>query len=74
MVRVSIDGTDCRIEEPSPFDEKWFSHKFKGPGVRYEIGIAVNGNIVWVHGGFLCGEWTDLKISQGAVLEVLDDG
>ena len=54
--------------------EKWFSHKFNGPGVRYKIGIAVNGNIDWVHGGFPSGEWTDLKISQDAVLEVLDDG
>lgn len=25
--------------EPSPFDPKWFSHKFVGPGLRYEVGV-----------------------------------
>ena len=74
VIRMSIDGTDCRIEEQYPFDKKWFSHKFKGPGIRYEVGVSINGNIVWVYGGFPCGEWSDLKIAQDAVLELLDDG
>ena len=73
-LRFSIDGTDCRIREPIPFNEKWYSHKFKGPGIRYEIGVAINGPIVWVHGGFPCGEWNDLKIARDSVLELLDDG
>jgi len=30
---VSVDGTDFRIQEPIPFDAKWFSHKFNGPGL-----------------------------------------
>ena len=30
---VSIDGTDFRIQEPKPFSSKWFSKKFKGPGI-----------------------------------------
>ena len=34
-VFVSIDGTDFRIQEPSPFSSSWYSHKFKGPGVLY---------------------------------------
>ena len=71
---MSIDGTDCRIEEPSPFDEKWYSHKFKGPGIRYEVGVAINGNIVWVNGGYPCGQWNDLKIAQHTVLNLLDNG
>ena len=29
---ISLDGTDFNIQEPSPFDPKWFSHKFEGPG------------------------------------------
>ena len=52
-IRISIDGTDCPIQEPSPFSPKWFIHKFKGPDIRYELGVAINGNIVWVYGGSL---------------------
>lgn len=63
-MRVSLDGTDFRIEEPQPFDKKWFSHKFNTAGVRYEIGISiVEAEIVWASGGLPCGEWSDLKIA-----------
>ena len=73
-IRVSIDSIDCRIQEPSPFEEKWYSHKYKGPGIRYEVGVGINGSIVWVHGGFPCREWSDLKIAQDVILHYLDDG
>lgn len=64
-IRVSLDGVDCRIREPQPFNKKWFSHKFKAAGIRYEIGISVvGGELVWIHGGFPCGEWPDLKIAK----------
>ncbi|KAI9551117.1 hypothetical protein GHT06_004046 [Daphnia sinensis] len=47
---VSLDGTDFRILEPTECDPKWFSLKFSGPGVRYEIGLYIaTGNIVWAH-------------------------
>jgi hypothetical protein len=53
-----LDGTDFRIQEPSPFDRKWFSHKFHGPGLRYEVALSIKtGNIVWVNGGVPCGEY-----------------
>ena len=42
---ISLDGTDFRIQEPTPFDPKWFSHKFKGPGLRYEIGVKSDRRI-----------------------------
>ena len=42
----SLDGTDFRIREPSPFSTKWWSFKFNGPGLRYEIAIeAESSNI-----------------------------
>ncbi len=67
-----MDGTDCRILEPSPFSPKWFSHKCKGPGVRYEIGICLStGWIVLVHGPFHCGAYPDLKIFQMGMKKVL---
>ena len=45
-----------------------------GPGVRYEIGVAIQtGYIVWVHGPFPCGEWSDLRILREALIYNLDE-
>ncbi|EFX70022.1 hypothetical protein DAPPUDRAFT_113096 [Daphnia pulex] len=56
-ILVSIDGVDFRIMEPSPFNPKWYSHKFHGPGLRYELAICIQtGDIVWAYGGLPCGE------------------
>lgn len=62
-----MDGVDFKILEPTPFCNKWYSHKFKGPGLRYEIGLNIRtGSIVWKHGGYPCGEYPDLKIARDA--------
>ena len=61
--KVSVDGTDCRIAEPSPFSTDWFCHKFKSAGVRYEVAVSVTtGYIVWVHGPYPCGSHPDVRI------------
>jgi hypothetical protein len=74
ICRVTVDGTDFRIYEPGPFNPKWFSHKFRGPGVRYEIGLCIQtGWIVWVNGPYPCGEWSDLKIARHLLIHELDD-
>jgi hypothetical protein len=60
-----VDGVDFAIKEPlwMGFCSAWFSHKFKGPGVRYELATCINtGDIVWFHGPFPCGSHPDLKI------------
>lgn len=68
-MNVSLDGTDFPIREQTPFDKKWYSHKLKGPGVRYELGLSiVEGDIVWASGGFPCGEWNDLAIAKDLYL------
>ena len=64
---VSVDGTDFEIQEPWPYhrlhSRMWFSHKFKGPGLRYEVGLSIlGGEIVWIGGPYACGLWPDLKI------------
>jgi hypothetical protein len=60
---MTVDGTDCEIWEPHPFSRLWYSHKFKGPGLRYEIAVCIQtGDIVWVNGPYKCGRWPDLKI------------
>lgn len=51
---ISVDGTDCPVNEPWPFDGKWYSKKFNGPAVKYEVGVCIQtGWIVWVNGPFL---------------------
>ena len=50
---ISLDGTDFHIQEPSPFNPMWYSHKFEGLGVWYEVGICLQmGWIVWWYGTF----------------------
>ena len=62
---VSIDGVHFRIMEPSLFNPKWYSHKFHGPGLRYDLAICIRtGNIVWASGGLPCGEWSDLRLAR----------
>lgn len=69
---ITVDGTDCRIYEPAPFDRKWYSHKFKGPGLRYEVGVCIQtGWIIWKNGPYPCGRWPDLKIARDKVLKRL---
>ena len=60
---MSVDGTDFSIQEPSPFDPMWYSHKIQGPAVRYEVGICIQtGWIVWTCGPFPAGDFPDLEI------------
>jgi hypothetical protein len=72
---VSIDGTDFRIYQWKPFWTGWYSHKFKGPGLGYEVGLNImTGQIVWIHGPFPCGEWPDLNIFGVGLKALLTKG
>ena len=67
-----MDGTDCRILEPTPFSAKWYSHKFNGPGVRYEVGVRIaDCMICWVHGPFPAGKFPDQKIFSSCLQQKL---
>eukprot|EP00171_Calliarthron_tuberculosum_P019284 IDg19284t1 len=59
---VTVDGTDCSIMEPQPFNRRWFSHKLRSAGIRYEIALSINGDIVWVNGPYPCGSHPDVVI------------
>ena len=64
---VSVDGVDFEIYEPYPYERnwsrRWYSKKFNGPGIRYEVALAIlTGDIVWVNGPYACGLWSDWKI------------
>ena len=69
---MSVDGTDFKINQSQNFETKWFSHKFRGPGLRYEVAINIQtGNIIWSHGPFPPGADTDLAIFlQGLALKL----
>jgi hypothetical protein len=55
-------------------DRGWYSHKFKGPGLRYEIGIAIKtGYICRGNGGYPCGSWPDLKIARESYVNYVDE-
>ena len=65
------------IGEPTPYAKKaskvWYSYKFKGAGLRYEVGInIITGEIVWISGPFLPGIWNDSKIFGNGMLKQLD--
>lgn len=70
---MTIDGTDMPVE--MRYDEEYFSHKFKGRGLRYEVGVCIQtGDIVWINGPFPCGKRSDLGIARQGVIGALKEG
>ena len=51
---VSVDGVHCKTYEARKNPTaKVYSHKYHGPGVAYEIGLAIFENrLVWINGPF----------------------
>ena len=45
------DCTDCKIDEPSPWNTKWKSHKFCGPGLQYIVALAIHSNNICFSAG-----------------------
>ena len=67
-----MDGTDCPIEEPQPWWKGWYSHKFHGPGLRYEVAVSLEGDIAHASGPWPCGTHPDLKIfREGGLMQKL---
>lgn len=72
---TSVDGVDFKINEPKPFDAKWFSHKFYHAGLRYEIALSLRkGEIVWASVGYPCGSFADLTIARELFVDFLEPG
>ena len=72
---MSVDGTNFRIEELSPFSSAWYLHKFHRPGLRYKVVVAIDsGDIMAVNGWFHPGSWTDIKIFRYGVMGMLNEG
>ena len=72
---VTVDGTDFKINEPTPWSKKWYSEKVNHAGLRYEIGICIQtGWIVWINGPYPPGQWNDLAVSRDGMNQALDAG
>jgi len=72
IAHVSVDGVDFKINEPKPFSSTWYSFKFNGPGLRYEISLSIRtGMIASTNGPFPCGLYPDLKIYQTGIKKLL---
>ena len=58
---MTIAGADFQIQEPSPFNPIWFSHKFNAAALRYEVGVCIQaGWIVCTAGPFPAGDFPDM--------------
>ena len=68
---ISVDGTDCPIQEPHPHDPSFFSFKIKAAALRYEVDVAVHtGFIVWVSGPYPAGT-PDITIFRDGLEQAL---
>ena len=69
---LSVDGTDFKIQEQTPFWSGWRSHKFNGPGLRYEVAVCIQtGFIVWANGPFAAGAFPDITIFRSKLKKLL---
>ena len=82
---VSVDGIDCQfqqilIDHPTEPGKKihnkaLYSHKFKGPGLRYEVALSLlSDDIVWINGPFMPGDWPDVSIFRHDLMHQLEAG
>ena len=69
-----MDGTDCPINEPTPFSTAWYSHKINSAALRYELTVSTRkAHIVSVNGPWPAGSYSDLKIFRNGVRKKLRD-
>ena len=72
---ITVDGVDHQVYDQSPWSTRWYSHKFKKAGLRYEVGVCIQtGDIVWTHGPFACGAWPDISIFRAKLKRMLRPG
>ena len=73
--KMSVDGTNFKINQPQNFETKWFSHKFRGTWLHYKVALNIQtGDIVWSHGPFPPGAHTDLAIFLQGLAHKLKPG
>lgn len=69
---ISLDCTDFHMQEPVPFNPKWYSYELNGFIDRYEIALSiVTGWAVWAFGPFKCRAFNDMAIFKQKVQKSL---
>lgn len=74
---TSLHGVDFKVMVPLPegSQREWYSNKFKGSGLRYEVGLNIQtGDIVWTNGGHPCGLYTNLKLARESYVHSVGAG
>lgn len=72
---VSVECKDMSELEPYTLSKEWFSHKTNGPGFHYKILLSIHpGTVVWVYEPFPCGSFSDLRIFDSKMKQLLDEG
>lgn len=67
-----VDGFDCEFPAPTQFGHQWYSHKFHGPRLRYDVAFSIcSVKIVSVYDLLLCAPWSDMKIFKYKLLSML---
>lgn len=71
LCKLSVDGTDFRAYNIG--GKEYYSHKFNGPALRYEVAVAIqSGDICHIAGPFRAGEMPDIKIFRRCLKAKLD--
>ncbi len=75
---MTIDGTDYHIQQKGVAKKGnlFGSHKYGGKSaLRYQLGIDIlAGNLAWVLGPYPAGRWTDVKIFDDILSNLLEPG
>ena len=67
-----MDGIHIKLQETSPFNQTWNSHKFAGVSVAYELASCIRtGDIVSFNGPFLAGGCPDINIFRNKIKKKL---
>ena len=65
---TSLHGTDCPIQQPSPFRSSYYSEKLNSAALRYEIGVSIGSSrLVSVSGPCKAGDFPDISIFRQTI-------
>ena len=69
-----MDGVDCSTTDQGQDSKAFYSHKFHGPGLRYELPTSVaRGDCDHINGPFPPGDWNDLLVFRTRLKKVLEE-
>jgi hypothetical protein len=75
---MTVDGTDFRTPQKGAATKgnAFASHKYAGKSaLRYELGVDIlTGNLVWIQGPYPAGKYTDIKIFNKVLRNILEPG